>query len=175
MGSRSLRRTQQSRKRLNLGVVASRPRRNSGLLQPGRIPPFGRPGAARHSIRTVTTRTLPGCPTLEISVRLKISSRVSGRAGRLPIGRPATLAHSGRSPGRPTRMKNVRLIVCRVAASPESPPAKGCNLRFCPRWPRAITYNLTVRLFFIRVGCPGDRPECARVAGLPWGGVRPAR
>ena len=94
--------------------------------------------------------TLPGCPTLEISVRLKISSRVSGRAGRLPIGRPATLAHSGRSPGRPTRMKNVRLIVCRVAASPESPPAKGCNLRFCPRWLGALTCKLKVRFLLLR-------------------------
>ena len=102
--------------------------------------------------------------------------RPLGRAGRsLAPRRPARSRGSFTvSAGCDPRQITVRLIV-RVAVSPEPPPAKGCNLRFCPRWPRAITYNLTVRLFFIRVGCPGDRPECARVAGLPWGGVRPAR
>ena len=35
--------------------------------------------------------------------------------------------------------------------------------------------RIIVGLFFIRVGRPGDRPEFTRVAGLPWGGVRPAR
>ena len=39
----------------------------------------------------------------------------------------------------------LRLIV-RVAVSPEPPPAKGCNLRFCPRWLRAITYKFNLGL-----------------------------
>ena len=133
MGSRSLRRTQQSRKRLNLRVVASRPRRNSGLLQPGRIPPFGRPGAARHSIRTVTTRTLPGCPTLE----------------KCTVNR---LSRSGQ---------------------PGATPGEGLQPAVLPSLARG--FNLQIKsTFFIRVGRPGDRPECARVAGLPMG-RRPAR
>ena len=42
---------------------------------------------------------------------VKLNFRVSGRAGRLPIGRPATVVHSERSPGRPTRIKiTVRLF-----------------------------------------------------------------
>ena len=38
----------------------------------------------------------------------------------------------------------------------------------------AATRQTINRTFFIRVGRPGDRPECARVAGLPMG-RRPAR
>ena len=72
-----------------------------------------------------------------LNLRIKTSFRVSGRAGRLPLGRPAPLARSGRSPGRPTRMKNNRTILfisgrhpgdrtefARVRIAPKEPPER---------------------------------------------------
>ena len=63
-----------------------------------------------------------------IKPTVKLGFRVSGRAGRLPIGRPATLAHSGRSPGHPTRMKNNRTVKLYVIARGQ----RGQNRRLQP-------------------------------------------
>ena len=41
--------------------------------------------------------------------------------------------------------------------------------------PSAKDMTFKPTIIFIRVGRPGDRSECTKVAGLPWGGVRPAR
>ena len=67
--------------------------------------------------------------------------------------------------------------------SPFLPPVGPENCTFPGQRPLPVLrykvkrrkYFLILRLFFIRVGRPGDRPERARGAGLPWGGVRPAR
>ncbi len=79
----------------------------------------------------------------------KVSKKVAGNAiprSRLPSDRE--IAHSR---------------VCSLY------PYFGYRVR---RWKKEF---LNLRLFVIRVGRPGDRPERARVAGLPRGGVRPAR
>ena len=52
------------------------------------------------------------------------------RAGRTPpLGRPATLAHSGRSPGHPTRMKNNRRVNLYVVARSQRGPNEFCELQ----------------------------------------------
>ena len=78
----------------------------------------------------------------------------------------------------PPRVSDLRnkCTVNRLSRSgqPGATPAKGCNLRFCPRWLGALTGKLKVRFSF----GSGARETAPSVRGLRasrWGGVRPAR
>ena len=77
----------------------------------------------------------------------------------------------------PPRVSDLRnkCTVNRLSRSgqPGAAPGEGLQPAVLPSLARG--FNLQIKsTFFIRVGRPGDRPECARVAGLPMG-RRPAR
>ena len=71
------------------------------------------------------------------------------------------------------RINKKPTVNCPRSGQPGATPGAGLQPAVLPSL--APGFNLQIKsTFFIRVGRPGDRPECARVAGLPRG-RRPAR
>ena len=123
----------------------------------------------------ITVFVLPArvVPAIKLTIRLFLRSDAREVSGNYsPVGVPSgTEPPEGEASGPPANAETYTLtltvqLFIRVAASPEPPPAKGCNTRkarSCPRWLQALTCKLKVqlnipglsRLFIYRVKAAG--------------------